>query len=258
MRWCLAALFMIIGCPATQAIADTARHAPGLPLANHADIVITRLAHPRVAQQSAPSPQPDAAPSGAPVSRPATPDIVEIGRRLQSELRRVGCVAPGMENDGAWGAGSRDALRAFVTRTKTVAVIDQPTQEALELVQHAPDAVCSPKCGDELDCTPTCEPGAELRDGSCVEVRKKPDIRASRPPAERPQERERSPRAQRDHAQRGRRGDEPRRADDGPRPPTRAENQSLDPKKGESWFYLGRQRCKTYQPTGETPRIICP
>jgi hypothetical protein len=197
----------------------------------------------------------DAGPSTTPISQPAArPDIVEIGRKLQMELKRVGCAAKGMEDDGTWGAGSRDALRSFTEHTRTVAVIDRPTQEALELVQHT----------NELVCTPQCEPGTELRGGSCVEVRKERDRRATRSP-----ERDRSLRGQRDqrdHSPRGQRGDEPRaqrsdeprRADAGPRLPTKEENQSLDPKKGESWFYLGRQRCKTYQPMGETPRIICP
>jgi hypothetical protein len=63
---------------------------------------------------------------------------------------------------------------------------------------------------------------------------------------------------ERDRSLRGQRVDEPRRADTGQRPPTREENQSLDPMKGESWFYMGGKRCKTYQPMGETPRIICP
>jgi hypothetical protein len=80
-------------------------------------------------------------------------------------------------------------------------------------------------------------------------VRKERDRHAARP-SERSPERDRSPR--------GQRADEPRRADAGPRPPTKEENQSLDPRKGESWFYLGGKRCKTYQPMGETPRIICP
>jgi hypothetical protein len=167
------------------------------------------------------------------------PDVVEIGRNLQKELARVGCPAKG-ENDGTWGAGSRDALRSFIDRTHAVAVIDRPTPEALELVKSYNERVCPRKC----------EPGTELRGESCVEVHKEKerDRHAARPPAsERPA--------------RGQRIDEPRRVDEpraSPRLPTAEENKSLDPKKGESWFYLGGQRCKTYQPMGETPRIICP
>jgi hypothetical protein len=180
--------------------------------------------------------------SAAPVARPAVvPDVVEIGRRLQKELARVGCAVSGMETDGTWGPASRDALRAFNERTHAAAAIERPTPEALETLQSRKERVCSPAC----------KPGAELRGGSCVEVHREPAHHASRPSERERPDRERPPRAQR--------SDEPRRADSGPRTPTRAENQMLDPKKGETWTYLpGGKRCKTYQPMGETPRVICP
>jgi hypothetical protein len=27
---------------------------------------------------------------------------------------------------------------------------------------------------------------------------------------------------------------------------------------GESWIYVGKQRCKTFEPRGSAPHIICP
>jgi uncharacterized caspase-like protein len=81
--------------------------------------------------------------SAAPVARPAVvPDIVDIGRRLQRELARVGCAVSGMETDGSWGPPSRDALRAFNERTHAAAAMDRPTPEALEAVQSHKKRVC--------------------------------------------------------------------------------------------------------------------
>jgi hypothetical protein len=187
----------------------------------------------------------DALPSATPIARPVVaPDVADIGRRLQKELARVGCAPAGMETDGTWSAASRTALRQFNERTHAVAVLERPTSEALEAAQGHKDRVCPLAC----------EPGTELRGGSCVQVHKERTRNAARPSErERLQEREHPARVQRFEPR------EPRSAGGGPRPPTREENQTLDPKKGESWTYLpGGKRCKTYQPMGETPRIICP
>ncbi len=140
-----------------------------------------------------------AAPTG--VSQPAAPivapvvapDVVDIGRKLQKELQRVGCAASGIETESIWGTTSREALRSFNERTRSVAAV------------------------------------------------------AARPP-----EREQSLRAQR-HV-------EPGRAD-APRPgSTSYANAPISPnnRNGESWIYVGKQRCKTYEPPGSAPRIICP
>ena len=70
-------------------------------------------------------------------------------------------------------------------RTRSVAVVDRPTLEALEAVRDHKDRVCPTTCG----------PGTELRGTSCVAI-PKPQERsrhASRPPE---RERDRSPRAQ--------------------------------------------------------------
>jgi hypothetical protein len=188
---------------------------------------------PEVAVQQAPPPAPAASPAASvppPVSVPdsppaasvatapaellpsatsvarqtVAPDVVDITRRLQKELARVGCAPPGMETDGTWGAGSREALRQFNERTHAVATLDQPIPEALlEAVQSYKDRVCPL----------TCEPGTEPRGGSCVDAHKERPRHAVRPSGrERVPERERAPRAQR--------YGEPRRADSGPRSPT--------------------------------------
>jgi hypothetical protein len=165
------------------------------------------------------------------------PDVAEIGRKLQKELLRVGCTASRTETDGTWGTASREALRSFNERTRSIAVVDQPTPEALEAVRSHKERVCPLRC----------EPGTELRGTACVAIPKalERSRHASRPP-----ERERPPPAQR-HL-------EPTRADP-PRSPSYANAPTpLNSRNGESWFYVGKQRCKTYEPPGSPPRVICP
>src|SRR5262249_23204681 len=174
----------------------------------------------------------------APVVPPVVaPDLVDVGRKLQRELLRVGCAASGGETDGIWGAASRQALRSFNERTRSVAAVDRPTPEALEAVRSHKERVCPMPC----------EAGTELRGTSCVAKAPERSRHAARPP-----ERDRSLRAQRYV--------EPGRAD-APRPASSSyANVPISPnnRNGESWIYVGKQRCKTYEPPGSAPRIICP
>jgi uncharacterized caspase-like protein len=105
------------------------------------------------------APQP-AALAAAPAA--AMTDAIDVGRRLQRELSRVGCAVSGMENDGTWGGASRNALRSFNARTRSVAEIDRPTPEALEAVQSRKDRVCPVACA----------PGTELHGTGCIPVSK--------------------------------------------------------------------------------------
>jgi hypothetical protein len=131
---------------------------------------------------AAPTPSPPAAaPAAAPI---AAPDLVDIGRKLQRELVRVGCAASAVETGGTWGAASREALRSFNERTRSLAVVDQPTPEALEAVRTHKERVCPMQC----------EAGKELRGANCVAM--PPPLERSRH-ASRPPERDRSLRSQR-------------------------------------------------------------
>jgi len=168
------------------------------------------------------------APAALPPTPPPAPavNILEIGRKLQKELSRVGCALNGMENDGTWGGASRDALRLFNERTNSIAEIDRPTPEALEAVQTHKERVCPVSC----------EPGTELRGTSCVATPRPLEQRsrhAARPPE---RERSRSPRTSPAHADAG----------------------SSTLQKGESWTYQGSKRCKSIDTPGLPPRIICP
>jgi hypothetical protein len=181
---------------------------------------------------------PTAAPQPtAPVVAPVVaPDVVDVGRKLQKELLRVGCATSGIESDGMWGTASREALRSFNERTRSVAAVDRPTPEALEAVRSHKERVCPMPC----------DAGMELRGTSCVAKPPERSHHAARPP-----ERDRPLRTQR----------EPGRAD-APRPggATSYANVPIAPnnRNGESWIYVGKQRCKTYEPPGSPPRIICP
>lgn len=186
-----------------------------------------------------------AAPTGAPqsagpvVAPVVPPDPVDIGRKLQRELLRVGCGVSGIEIDGTWGTASRDALRSFNERTRSVAVVDRPTPEALEAVRGHKDRVCPIPC----------EAGTQLRGTSCVAVPKalERSRHAARPPG-------------RDRSLPSQRHVEPGHAD-APRPgsPSYATVPvSPNNRNGESWIYVGKQRCKTFEPRGAAPRIICP
>jgi hypothetical protein len=184
-----------------------------------------------------------AAPTGAPptaaiIAPVVAPAVVDVGRKLQRELQRVGCAASGIEADGTWGTTSREALRSFNERTRSVAVVDQPTPEALEAVRSHKERVCPMPC----------EAGTELRGTSCVAKPPERSRHAARPP-----EREQSPRAQR-HIEPGGRADGPRAGS------SSYANVPIVPnnRNGESWIYVGKQRCKTYEPPGSAPRIICP
>jgi hypothetical protein len=117
----------------------------------------------------------DAPHLAAPPAPPPVVNVIEIGRKLQKELSRVGCAVGGMENDGTWGAASRNALRSFNERTRSVAEVDRPTAEALEAVQSHKNRVCQTAC----------EPGTELQGTHCVAVPRLRDRtrHAARPPA---------------------------------------------------------------------------
>jgi Caspase domain len=182
----------------------------------------------------------DAPPSVAPVVTPVvTSDVVDVGRKLQTELLRVGCAASGIEIDGTWGAASREALQSFNERTRSIAPLDRPTTEALEAVRSQKERVCPM----------TCEAGTELRGTSCAAIGKTADRSRH---AGRPRERDQSLLTRR-HVAPGR-ADAPQ-----PRSPSYA-NLPIAPnnRTGESWIYVGKQRCKTFEPRGSAPHIICP
>jgi uncharacterized caspase-like protein len=102
-----------------------------------------------------------------------TAEASALARRLQAELKRVGC-DPG-EPDGTWGPGTRTALERFASATKLSLTIATPTEAALQALQEKSGRICAPACG----------PGERESGGKCV---------ARRPVAPKPQVAEQPPR----------------------------------------------------------------
>src|SRR5207245_11493327 len=115
-----------------------------------------------------------AVPVVAPV---VTPDVVDIGRKLQKELSRVGCAVSRIETDGTWGTASREALRSFNERTRSLAIVDKPTRDALEAVRGHKERLCPTSCA----------PGPDLRGQSCdAKAPQRPRPAARPPPPQQP------------------------------------------------------------------------
>jgi uncharacterized caspase-like protein len=182
-----------------------------------------------------------------PAAAPAGPDVA---RELQRELLRVGCGVGTLEPDGSWNTVSREALRSFNERTRSVAIIDQPTPEALAAVRSTREPVCPAHC----------EPGMQMRGGSCVAAEPKAAERTRH--ASRPTEHEHE-RGVRQHAPRqaDREPGYPRHVEGvrgpGPAPSTGGAPPQLK-QFSENYFYIGKQRCRSMDHVGGAPRVVCP
>jgi uncharacterized caspase-like protein len=83
-----------------------------------------------------------AAPKTLPTTEPI--DMVELARKLQTELKRVGC-DPGSV-DGKWGDTAKKALAEFVRLTKASVPGSDPTEDALRAVTDQKGRICPLKC----------------------------------------------------------------------------------------------------------------
>jgi Caspase domain len=111
----------------------------------------------------------------------------ELARRLQAELKRVGCYAGDV--DGNWGAGSRHSLEAFVRTTGFPIKELAPSADALTAVSSQRVRICPLHCASgEVDQGGKCivarprEPDAKVRDTSTGGVSVPRRIQAA-PPA---------------------------------------------------------------------------
>ncbi|MCF6199363.1 MAG: caspase domain-containing protein, partial [Hyphomicrobiaceae bacterium] len=68
------------------------------------------------------------------------PDLKELARDLQSELKRVGCLNG--RADGIWGVGSRRAAAEFNRVASRQILPDQPSLEAIDVVRSAQRSTC--------------------------------------------------------------------------------------------------------------------
>ncbi|MGE0857080.1 MAG: hypothetical protein AB7L18_13405, partial [Hyphomicrobiaceae bacterium] len=82
-----------------------------------------------------------------PAAAPAASDYMaryELARKLQGELKRVGCYYGDV--DGDWGMGSKRAMAGFLERVNATLPTDSPDYILLTLVQGHADRACGVSC----------------------------------------------------------------------------------------------------------------
>src|SRR5215467_6218152 len=214
------------------------------------------------ASEPAPSAAPAETPPSAPKSPTASPTTLarlgppnetrmpetsapstDVVRNLQSELLRVGCGSDEQEADGNWSPAWQDTLRRFNSSAHANLDADNPSADAVALIHEQKGQVCPLGCG----------PGRERRDGVCVAKSKSKPSQETAPRKNATRTQERSHREQtRRPAENGK-----RRAASSGNPPPLVPTVPGNPYR-ESWTYVGTKRCKTFEPPGAAPRIICP
>jgi peptidoglycan hydrolase-like protein with peptidoglycan-binding domain len=86
------------------------------------------------------TPQPPVYPTPPTTQPPVYPTATLYPREVQTELKRVGCLAGRV--DGIWGNGSRSALRKFYGRAGLSAAGTEPSQVVLSDVQSQGGRIC--------------------------------------------------------------------------------------------------------------------
>jgi len=218
---------------------------------------------PALAASLAPAPAPAPAASAAPAEAPPkTPQpattlsrlapltdtkssalTADLVRDLQSQLLRVGCGSEEQEVDGSWTPAWQAALRRFNTSAHASLDPAHPSADAVSSIQAHSGQVCPLTCG----------PGREPQNGSCVAKAKPSPDAASRKKSARTQDHDR--RETKRHPAEAGSGE--RRSARSDNPPTLVPTVPGNPYR-ESWTYVGGKRCKTFEPPGAAPRIICP
>jgi uncharacterized caspase-like protein len=126
-------------------------------------------------QKLAALPDPAAAAPSLPPS-PSPPSATELGKSVQAELRRVGCLI-GFA-DGEWNAASRRAVELFNKSAGTKLDVKLASLGALDAIKSKPARVCPLICehGSKADgdrCVKiTCAAGSFLNDDNECEKRK--------------------------------------------------------------------------------------
>jgi peptidoglycan hydrolase-like protein with peptidoglycan-binding domain len=177
----------------------------------------------------------------------------DVVRNLQSQLLRVGCGSDEQEVDGSWSPAWQAAVRRFNTSAHATLDPDRPSADALASVQGQKGQVCPLSCG----------PGREPRNGSCVAKAEPSPAVAPRNTSTRSRTHDR--REDRRHeatrhpapAAAAAPSSERRTARSNDNPPPLVPTVPGNPYR-ESYTYVGTKRCKTFEPPGGAPRIICP
>lgn len=111
----------------------------------------------------------DQARPGADLPMPALPpNVTDLTRSLQVELKRVGCFEGAI--DAVWGSATQGALAEFARRAKLDVPTDAPTPTAVETVKSQSSRICPLVCGA----------GLIERNGTCV-AKAVPEAKPARP-----------------------------------------------------------------------------
>jgi uncharacterized caspase-like protein len=243
-RLCAASATVAINTPGEPAPAASS---PSAPTAGPAPSV------PPVAAPSAPQEAPTTLTRLAPVNEPGPESSalrIEVVRDLQRELLRVGCGSEEMEPDGLWNRAWRNAVRRFNSNAHAKLDPEHPSAEAVASVQNQEGRVCPLTCGR----------GKEWRDGRCVAISSPaPKAAAPAPKSAAPARKHavRAPERERSEPVRRPAGRSERRAARGNDNPPPLVTPPGNPNR-ESYTYVGSKRCRTFEPPGVAPRIICP
>ena len=123
------------------------------------------------ASTSAESAMFDQAKPGADLPQPVLPpNVTDLTRSLQVELKRVGCFAGAV--DAVWGSETKGALVEFARLAKLDVATDAPSSTAIDAVRSTPNRICPLQCGA----------GLIERNGTCV-AKAVPEARPARPQA---------------------------------------------------------------------------
>ena len=98
----------------------------------------------------------------------SSPEVIDaeadadLARRLQVELRRVGCLKAGA--DGVWGRASQRAMQRFADRIDAALPTDRPDAVLLMLVEKFEDRACGAPCaiGQQPDARGRCQARTEV------------------------------------------------------------------------------------------------
>jgi hypothetical protein len=69
---------------------------------------------------------------------------LRLVRDLQGELKRVGCYS--LDIDGEWTPATRQAMKDFTERVKSVLPVERPDRDHLLLLQSHAEPVCGDSC----------------------------------------------------------------------------------------------------------------
>ncbi len=126
------------------------------PSSVYADFAKARQKELRCGEQALTTVSP-AEPAATPTAPDTATDLVALAKKLQSELKRVGCYQG--EGDGQWGSSSIAALERYNEEVNATLIVLEPTIAALKTLETVDIRVCRRRCPD----------GYTLQEGKCMD-----------------------------------------------------------------------------------------